>query len=335
MSYVATKSSMCQVFALAAETSHATIAPSYSKVMDLDVQIEEAKASFPPALQYKPLELCITDNPEMLIYRFNLELLYLKSKTVLHRRFMVANAAQPATQPYSRICCIDSAMKTLSHHREIHRASSAGGLLESVSWYRCSIGTHDFLLASMIICLELARQLRDKQTGNTLSTHEITGTTRQDLIAALEASKRVWEEEVSAEEGEEKDCGLSSFVTTFDENTTTTLGDVRKACRAMAVMLEKVKKDQVQSDDTTIPPSSFQQQQDMDWLLQPASVMATTSTTTTTALPDMFPPTYSTNWQTANQWPIQNEFSSLDNMLDVPSSDINWVSFSICFGTLS
>ena len=304
-SYGAAKVRICQIFALAADISHATTPPSYEEVMDLDARLENARASIPPALRFESLGLCITDNPESLMCKFNLELLYLKTKTVLHRRFMVSTPSQPA-EPYSRKCCISSAMRTLQHHQSIYAASCPGGQLETVSYYMCSIGTHDFLLASMIICLELARQL-----DHSVEPESDEIATREDMIAALEASKRVWEQ-VSAETGDCLEPSLGSGG--YAENAA--LEDVKTACKAMAVMLQKVKAEPA-PPVAFIPfqaiPSSTSEWPDMSL---PTTISPTTTATMST----------NQNWQGLQTWPTaQNDFSTLGDMIDV-SNDINWVS---------
>ncbi|KAI5203037.1 hypothetical protein E4T38_05392 [Aureobasidium subglaciale] len=297
-SYGAAKFRICQVFALAADMSHATTVPSHSEIMHLDAKLEEAKAAVPPALQFQAIEYCITEDPESLMCRFNLELLYHKTKVVLHRRFLVATASQPA-EPYSRASCIGSAMKTLAHHQAIYRASAPGGQLESVSWYMCSIGTHDFLLSSMIICLELSRQLNEQSDP---LTDKIA--TREDMIAALEGSKQVWEE-ASGEDCFEPDFGVGRAGQTIENAALT---EVRKACKAMAVMLDKVRKDQAQDNISAIAPSNPQSN---DW---PDMTMPTTISATLPA---------DNNWPVLNQGSVPNDFSALGNMMDV-SNDINW-----------
>lgn len=301
-SYAAAKVQMCQVFAQAADLSHATIAPSYKQVMDLDAQAEEVQASIPSALRFESLGLYVTDNPEFLMCRYNLELLFLKTKTVLHRRFMVPTGGQQV-EPYSRECCIGSAMNTLRHHQDIYRASQPGGQLESVSWYMCSIGTHDFLLASMIICLELARQL-NQPPGSVIG--EIA--TRKDMIAALEASKRVWEK-TSAEVDNIREPSFNGR--SHAENAS--LGEIKKACKAMAAMLEKVQGDSFQNT-CSVPASTQIYGTGSSW--PDMSTLATT-------MPVQLPTT--NDWQGPDQWPSQNDLSMLDDMMDV-SNDINWVS---------
>jgi hypothetical protein len=298
--YIAAKTSLCHIFALAADVSHAPTPPSYTEVMELDARLEATKASMAPGLQFQDLELCLTEDPESLMCRFGLDLLCLKIKVVLHRRFMVATATQ-AVATYSRTSVIGAAMRTLEHHRTIYRASSPGGQLESVSWYMCSIGTYDFLLASMIICLELARQLNKRPDPE---TDKIA--TREDMIAALEASKQIWQEVGKEVHFSEPAFGTGRHDQAVDNTAVT---EIRKACRAMTVMLEKVRKDQVRH---SLPPTM----EGAEW---PHESMPEESTT----IPVV--PSTNNEWSTTDQWISQNDFSTLDNIMDV-SNDIDWVS---------
>jgi hypothetical protein len=289
--YIAAKFSLCEILALAADVSHAPTAPSYTEVMELDARFEAIRAAMPPGLQFQDLQLCLVEDPESLMCRFGLDLLCLKIKVVLHRRFMVATASQAAV-PYSRISVIGSAMRTLEHHRTIYRASCPGGQLESVSWYMCSIGTYDFLLASMIICLELAHQLNKQPDPE---TDKIA--TREDMIAALEASKQIWEEAGKEVYFSEPAFGTSRSDQAVDNTAVT---EIRKACRAMTIMLGKVRKDQVKH---SLPPAVIFEGS----ITMPAGIPA------------------KDEWSATDNWINQNDFSTLDNIMNV-SNDIDWVS---------
>ncbi|KAG9836298.1 hypothetical protein KCU98_g11183, partial [Aureobasidium melanogenum] len=190
-------------------------------------------------------------------------------------------------------------MKTLEHHRTIYRASHPGGQLESVSWYMCFMGTYDFLLASIIICLELARQLNEQPDPE---TDKIA--TREDMVAALEASKKVWEE--AGEDDFEPALG-SDRPGQMIENAA--VAEIKKACKAMTIMLEKIRMDK--SRDVA-PPAS--KETDLTQMSMPEELM-----TTSLVLP-------------TNQWSAQDNFLNLDNMIDV-SNDINWEMWDQQFST--
>ena len=233
-SYTRAKLRITRIFADASELSHATIEPSREEVMRLDRALEEAKAAIPPLLKMPDINDLVTDPAEQLMCRFNLDLLYLKTKTVLHRRYMLTPLSQltPEEQAqgigYSRLACVDSARRVLQHHHTIYTASQTGGQLESVKWYMGSISTHDFLLAAMIVCLELSTQM------NLTGLYKCPQ--RPALMDALEKSQKIWSDASGRKRKQVQFTGQGEKAKgehMFDET--------EKASRAMAVMLEKVK----------------------------------------------------------------------------------------------
>lgn len=240
-SYTRAKLRIVRIFAQASDISHATVPQAYEEVMRLDRDLQEAKACVPPLLQMPDLNELVTDPAEQLMCRFNIDLLYLKTKMTLHRRYMCKPTAKltPAEQELgigrSRKICIECALRVLQHHHTIYTASQAGGQLESVKWYMGSISTHDFLLAAMIICLELSSQIND--TSMQASPAGIQCPRRRAMMDALENSQRIW----SASSGRKK---KTVRFTASDAHSTGEhmFDETEKASRAMAVMLEKVKK---------------------------------------------------------------------------------------------
>lgn len=121
-SYTRAKLRIVRVFADAAELSHATVAPPQEETMRLDQELEAAKAAIPPLLQMPDISELVTDPAEQLMCRFNLDLLYLKTKIVLHRRFMLTPMSQLSTFEQqrgigqSRKNCIECALRVLQHH---------------------------------------------------------------------------------------------------------------------------------------------------------------------------------------------------------------------------
>lgn len=232
-SYTRAKLRITRIFADASEMSHATIEPSREEVMRLDRQLEEAKAAIPPLLKMPGIHELVTDPAEQLMCRFNLDLLYLKTKTVLHRRYMLTPLSQLTAEEqrqgigYSRLACVDSAKRVLEHHHTIYMASQSGGQLESVKWYMGSISTHDFLLAAMIVCLELSNQM------NLTGLYKCPQ--RPSLMDALEKSQKIWSDASGRKRKQVQFVGKDEKAKgehMFDET--------EKASRAMAVMLEKV-----------------------------------------------------------------------------------------------
>ena len=245
-SYTRAKLRIVRIFADAAELSHATIAPSHEEILRLDRELEEAKAAVPPLLQMPDISELVTDPAEQLMCRFNLDLLYLKTKIVLHRRYMLTPTSQltPFEQQRgigtSRKNCIECALRVLQHHHTIYTASQNGGQLESVKWYMGSISTHDFLLAAMVICLELSEQVKNDEFR--ASPDGIQCPKRRAMVEALEKSQQIWSDASGRKRKNVqfvcKD-GLQKGEHMFDET--------EKASRAMAVMLDKVKRHLISS----------------------------------------------------------------------------------------
>ncbi|KAK4978767.1 hypothetical protein LTR42_001267 [Elasticomyces elasticus] len=239
-SYTRAKLGITRVFANAAELSHATIPPSYEDLMHLDHQLEEAKANIPPLLQMPDISELVTDPAEQLMCRFNLDLLYLKTKTVLHRRYILTPLSQLSSEEQklgigrSRKVSLECALRVLQHHHTIYAASQAGGQLESVKWYMGSISTHDFLLAAMIICLELSTQVTaSKYLLVNPSGHRCP--IRGALIEALEKSHSIWTESSRRK-------GTNGFNGSNENRKGEQMFDeTEKAARAMGVMIKKVR----------------------------------------------------------------------------------------------
>lgn len=153
-SYTIAKSRVCAIFAEAAELSQLVVPPIHADILAADQRLQEAYAAIPDGLRVRSMELSITDPPVIIMARFNLELLYQKTRTVLHRKYLVVGQTDPRFAE-SRKICVDAAMHTLRHQDVIFHACQPGGQLHKVWWYMSSLTTYDFLLASMVVCFEL------------------------------------------------------------------------------------------------------------------------------------------------------------------------------------
>ncbi|KAF4993403.1 hypothetical protein FGRMN_6490 [Fusarium graminum] len=156
----------------------------YEEIMALDRQLHRTHQSMPPCFKIDKLENCIMVPPYQLIRRFNLELLFQKSRCTLHRHHMT-KAYQDPKYNYSRAASVDSAMTVLGHQASILKEVQVGGLLYNDRWFLTSLERHDFSLASMVVCLELSKP--DEQQNP-----ELVGHTRQAMIEALQTSQAFW-----------------------------------------------------------------------------------------------------------------------------------------------
>lgn len=128
--------------------------PSYEQTMDLDSRIRSAHKDVPPGLKMRSISSLLTDTARMIINRLHIDLVYQKSICVLHRQYLSLERSNPRYD-YSRNSCREAAMKILNHHDELYELSGPGRRFENNPWMISSMALPDFLLAAMIICLDL------------------------------------------------------------------------------------------------------------------------------------------------------------------------------------
>ncbi|KAF2021927.1 hypothetical protein BU24DRAFT_488249 [Aaosphaeria arxii CBS 175.79] len=179
--YTISKFRICCVFAEAAELSQKITAPSHSDIMILNDRLEEAHANIPDVMRVKPMDECITEQPFVIMGRFNVELLYQKTRIVLHRNYLTAGQSDPKFLD-SRNICLNSAEAILQSQQVIYHACQPGGQLNKVWWYMSSLNTYDFLLAAMILCLEL----------NHLQATNPSSPRVRELFGILENTHTIW-----------------------------------------------------------------------------------------------------------------------------------------------
>ncbi|KAK5138882.1 hypothetical protein LTR04_004102 [Oleoguttula sp. CCFEE 6159] len=214
-----------------------TYPPTYDEIMKLDNALRESRLVIPPHLQMRPIYETPTDTPTLIAQRFGLELLYLKSQCVLHRKF-VTPGRDTQRYAYSRRTCLDAFMQMLEHQATLHHEARPGGRLSSVKWFISSLTRHDFLLAAMIICLDLYQSAEAERTGRKSGVSSDFYLPSEDrkrsMFQALEHCISIWQ-------------GLS------DQSF-----EAYKACTILKVMLEKIKAHQaLQPQPQRHNPSGF------------------------------------------------------------------------------
>ena len=154
VSYSIAKAAIVKIFAKAADVSHSVELPDYAEVQKLSAELDLVHDNIKPPLKYIPMQEWITDPPPVIFNRFKLEIIYQKSRCVLHRRYLLHPPAGKAEQR-SRMECTDAAMKILNYLEDIFVATQPGGQLSTMPFFFSARANDDFLLAAMILCLEL------------------------------------------------------------------------------------------------------------------------------------------------------------------------------------
>lgn len=189
MLYVISKGQLCYTFGRIVELANSISERSYSEVLELDRQLQQAYSAIPSCLIVKPLEESIIDPPEVIMQRYNIILLFHKSRCVLHRKFITKEDID-GSYMYSRNACMDSALEILHHQSAIYNAIQSGGPLSRDRWYISSLTIHDFLLAAMIIYLRLVH-VNDAQHSPTPQDYHLIHVLQKCREHFLKSSKEM------------------------------------------------------------------------------------------------------------------------------------------------
>ncbi|KXX76827.1 Activator of stress genes 1, partial [Madurella mycetomatis] len=231
------KGRLINVFAdlIAATTSPRPAA--YAEIMRLDKQLEQSYSSLPPCFRPRSFSESIVDPVDLIMDRYALELTYHKIRMILHRRYIgYAYTKKGSRYSYSRRACLDAATRTLRYQYDIHCERQPGGRFAGVVPHSQSsnISSHNFLLANMIICLEIwSLKAREKALASSPgATGPLTGPTsaeiipKEQLLDMVRTSRSIWE---SAKKSVETDRALNiltkmlsvSIGETFDTGSAT------------------------------------------------------------------------------------------------------------------
>ncbi|KAK7527682.1 uncharacterized protein IWZ02DRAFT_132902 [Phyllosticta citriasiana] len=194
-SYMITKAKLVYAFGKVVEESQALSCTSYEGVTKLDQRLRELKAAVPPHLQIRSMDESARDPATLVMQRFSLELLYLKAQIVLHRKFL-GPSRENSRYAYSRRTCIDASMAMLKHQATIYRESHQGGRLRTVKWFITSLTTNDFLVAAMVIALDLYHTCETERSGRVPSTdiYSWPQDRRDEMLAAIDTVVPIWAE---------------------------------------------------------------------------------------------------------------------------------------------
>ena len=194
VSYMRTKATMTFAFGKVVEHLHRATNCSYDEIMELDQGLREAVADLPPHLRMRSVENSKDDPGALVMQRFNLSILYHKGQCVLHRKFL-NKARENNRYAHSRRTCIDSSMELLSHQAILHDQFRRGHRLHGMKVSITSITAADFLLAAMIVALDLCYGSEaDKAAASSGDMSTWGSERRSDMIRALEISLEIWKE---------------------------------------------------------------------------------------------------------------------------------------------
>lgn len=176
------------------EINNALAPCSYETVMALDAELQEVRENVPQQLRLQSREDSALESSSTLMQRYQVDLIYLKCQLILHRKFL-ARARENPRYSYSRRTCIDAALAILAHQATLHVECQPNGRLSPVTWSSSSTMTlSDFLLAAMILALDLYHTAQAETSGQTSGEMYTWALERRETIfAALERAVTTWD----------------------------------------------------------------------------------------------------------------------------------------------
>ncbi|KAA8564446.1 hypothetical protein MFRU_013g00590 [Monilinia fructicola] len=221
---------------------------AYDDVIARDNKLWELRRDIAPHLRLRPMEECMHDPATLLMNRFNIDILWQKTMCVLHRKYL-APARQNSRYHHSRRACVDAAMEILRHQHKLHLESKPGGRLRSMRWAISSLNKHDYLLAAMIVCVELHYDTIGPANEKQFWKPEQLA----DMFKALENSQQIWSE-------------------TMEESM-----EAFKACKTLNIILEKLKASRAPAtNNSTAPMTTLETFSQFDQNLKPEHSAAMT-----------------------------------------------------------
>ncbi|KAK6524715.1 hypothetical protein TWF281_011615 [Arthrobotrys megalospora] len=183
MLYYCHKIKMTSVFRRVIGQALALRQPNYEEILKLDKELDEVHGGIPAILKINGSirDSSFADASYMILHRMVLELTYHKCVCVLHRMFLTFERENPKYE-YSRKRARESALRILDLQSDAYDESQPGGRLWDEKWMVSSLTLHDFLLASMIMCLDLSEK----------KTPDVSQCSR--CLTALQKSYKIWSE---------------------------------------------------------------------------------------------------------------------------------------------
>jgi hypothetical protein len=85
-------------------------------------------------------------------------------------------------------------MEMLRHQATLHNESRPGGRLSSVKWFVSSLTSNDFLMAAMIVALDLYQSAEAERQGRRASNdvYDWSHERRTNMLQTLENSRSIW-----------------------------------------------------------------------------------------------------------------------------------------------
>lgn len=181
--YGIVKSGIMRVFKKIVAGTQSLATPGYDEILALDEEMKEVYERTPDTFRRRDVGESFMDSSDIILERCTLELLYLKGIVVLHRRYIRYDPHNPTFNP-SRRFCLEAALEILARQADIYQATLPGGRLHEDRWMVTALTVHDFLLAAMVVCLDLSVRMETLQKDDQIFALR--------KLHALQISQQIW-----------------------------------------------------------------------------------------------------------------------------------------------
>lgn len=181
---------------------------NYDTALQLDRDLEMAHQEIPEYFKMTLGEDDVVDTiPSLTNRRLQLEFLYHQGMCVLHRKFVAQGRSDPRYVP-SRSRCIESAVALLAQQYYLYVQTVLKGQVAARHWYRVSYVGQEYILAAMILVLELRQRKLEAFYGD----HEARAQEEAKIFRALEKASLIWEDVENSPEAAKVHKVLSSMM---------------------------------------------------------------------------------------------------------------------------
>ena len=189
VTYTLIKNGVMKVFKRIVAHTQSLNIPTYADTMALDAEMRQKYSKIPELFQPRTISRSFMDTSDLIFQRTTIEILHFKGLILLHRRY-ITHEPQSSAFALSRGACLDAADGILARQADLHQACAPGGRLQDDKSMFLALPIHDFLLAVMIISLDLSTRLRLGLLSQA-SIHDLQTPTGKQYQALKKASQ-IW-----------------------------------------------------------------------------------------------------------------------------------------------
>ena len=114
-----------------------------------------------------------------------------RARIILHRKFLIPGHTEDRYS-YSRTICLNAAVQVLKYQSKLHALHYSDEAV-TANWRFFSLMSHDFLLAAMLLCLDIDYELQRRSMPNeSLPQRGNQNSDFQERIELLQSSYEIW-----------------------------------------------------------------------------------------------------------------------------------------------